>query len=102
MLVGSLYNLSKINELYILNIKMNALNLWSEDEEIKLLGEISWGLSIENIAHRHGRSTHAIYKRLEKIAQIMLLKDVPKYIIKIKTRVEFTDCENRKIVIINI
>lgn len=70
---------------------MNAFNYWKEEEEIKLLGEIVWGIDIYTIAKRHGRSNNAIVKRLEKIAYDMYLKNVPDDVIKIKTRIEINE-----------
>jgi hypothetical protein len=73
---------------------MNAFNYWKEEEEIKLLGEIVWGIDIYTIAQRHGRSYNAIVKRLEKIAHDMYLKNVPGDVIKIKTRIEINEEPN--------
>jgi|SRR6056300_1653143 len=72
----------------------SSYDLWTDEEEQKLLQEIQSDIPIHKIAESHKRTRSAISCRIKKIAYLMYLKNEPENEILYKTKLTKTVLDN--------
>ena len=72
----------------------SSYDLWTDEEEQKLLQEIQSDIPIHKIAESHKRTRSAISSRIKKIAYLMYLKNEPENEILYKTKLTKTVLDN--------